>query len=113
MKDSREEEALEVVWAMISHNQKIGPNSAVKKVAEVWKGRLSRGVQQVLMEKPLDNHQGRIVWVKWQVEEAFLLVDPAFFVKCGSFCVGEGFDKELSKGIGRVAAIAEMEEEGT
>ena len=76
-----------------------------------WKVAYCR-VQQVLMEKPLDDCRRRIVRVKRQVEEASLLADPPFFVERRSFCVGEGFGKELSKGVGRVAAVAETEEEG-
>jgi hypothetical protein len=56
------------------------------------------------MEEPLDNRQGRVVGMKRQVEEASLLVNPPVLVERGSFCVGEGFGKELSKDIGRVAA---------
>jgi hypothetical protein len=46
------------------------------------------------------------------VEEASLLVNPPVLVERGLFCVGKGFSKELSKYIGRVAAVAETEEEG-
>jgi hypothetical protein len=112
LKDSGKEKVLEVVWAMISHNQPVSTNRAIKKIAEVRERRLGRGVQQMLMEKPLDNHQGRTVGVKRQVEKASLLVNPPVLVEHGSFCVGEGFGKKLSKYIGRIAAVAETEEEG-
>jgi hypothetical protein len=55
---------------------------------------------------------GQIVGVKRQVEKASLLMSPPVLVKRGLFCVGEGFGKKLLKYIGRIAVVAETEEEG-
>jgi hypothetical protein len=69
---------------VICYNHPVGANGAVKEIAEVRKWRLVSGVEEVLAEELLDDHQEWVVGMIWQVEKAAFLEYPPVLGKCGS-----------------------------